>query len=125
MFNQIPTFYIEKEILKNFYNKNLRNKFFGKKIKQLSFDGFLINNLKEFLPLSFIENFDEIKKVSKSDIFPQKPKFIFTSVLNQYDESFKNNLGQKFSKGVKFYIGQHGNNYFSNIHLNDSICFKK
>ena len=65
MFNQIPTFYIEKEILKNFYNKNLRNKLFGKKIKQLSFDGFLINNLKEFLPLSFIENFDEIKKLAK------------------------------------------------------------
>ena len=44
--------------------------------------------------------------------------------MNQYDESFKHYLGQKFSKGVKFYIGQHGNNYFSNIHLNDSICFK-
>ena len=124
LFNQIPTFYIEKEILKNFYNKNLRNKFFRKKIKQISFDSFLINNLKEFLPLSLIENFDEIKKVSKSDTFPQKPKFIFTSVLNQNDESFKHYLGQKFSEGVKFYIGQHGNNYFSNIHLNDSICFK-
>ena len=46
--------------------------------------------------------------------WPKFPKFIFTSNNFGTDEIFKLYTAIKTENGTKYYIGQHGNNYFTN-----------
>ena len=97
-------------------NKDLRSKITLEAKESFSkFENFLRINLKEFLPKFSVENFHEIKKIANSKSYPQTPKFIFTSMLYAYDESFKIYAALQTEKKVPYYVGQHGQNYFTQI----------
>jgi len=118
-FNQIPLSWPEIKI--NYYkkDKNLRSKInFKIDKKKLTFENYLRSSLPEFLPTSFLENFSNIKESSESGIYPKNPKFIFTSGSFLYDEVFKLYAVNSINKNIPFYIGQHGNNYFTQVHHN-------
>ena len=89
----------------------------GLKVEK-SIENFIRENLKIFIPKFIIENFEKIKKISKSNNFPQSPKFIFTSSLHVFDEIFKVYAASQVMKKKPYYIGQHGNHYFTCIHHN-------
>ena len=74
-----------------------------------------MKNLFNFLPKYTIENFKELNELQKK-IYPQKPKFIFTSSSYAYDEVFKFYVANQVEDKTSYFIGQHGNQYFSRIH---------
>jgi len=73
----------------------------------------LRNLLFELLPVSYLEGFNELKKIVNRQPWPKSPKFIFTSSSFNTDELFKLYTAIKTEDGSKYYIGQHGNNYFT------------
>ncbi len=67
--------------------------------------------LFQLIPLCYLEGFKELKKQALALPWPAKPKFIFTSNNFDTDEVFKFWAGLRTEKGVKYFIGQHGNSY--------------
>lgn len=67
--------------------------------------------LFEVMPICFLEDYNEIKKLSNNLPWPSKPKFIFTSNCFDTNELFKFWTASKVELGVKYFIGQHGNVY--------------
>jgi putative transferase (TIGR04331 family) len=97
-------------------NKNLRSKIsVGKNENYSELENFLRINIKEFLPKFALENFKDIKKIAESELYPKSPKFIFTSISYAHDECFKIYTAMQSDKKVPYYVGQHGQNYFSKI----------
>lgn len=82
----------------------------------------IISNLVfELMPISYLEGFSELyKKVHDSNL-PKNPKFIFTSNDFLSYEVFKLYTAICSEKGIKYFVGQHGNNYGTNIFTNPSI----
>jgi len=76
------------------------------------------NILPDSLPATVIESFRDINELSTKSSFPKKPKFIFTSASYYADEVFKFYVANKIENGVPYYVGQHGNNYFTAISCN-------
>ena len=118
-FFQLPTKFEEPII--NYKNKNkiLRSKlnFKNESVEDL-FEKFVRENISDFLPLSYIENFSSIEHLSKKINLPKKPKFIFTSFSYAYDEIFKVYTAEKTEIKIPYLVGQHGNNYFTKIFSN-------
>ena len=119
---QIPRFYYE-ESLKNFsFNSKLRtilsDKLNNKTLKTKdSFLNFLINVMPDQLPFSALEGYKYCKVISMNQKYPKDPKVIFTSNSFYTNEMFKFYTAQILDKNnsVKYIIGQHGNNYNTNI----------
>ena len=65
----------------------------------------------EVLPICYLEGFKKLKKFANQQPWPKSPKFIFTSNNFDADEVFKLWTASKVDLGVKYYVGQHGNNY--------------
>ena len=92
--------------------KNLTEKFINKsdddveKIIRLLFF--------ELLPTCYLEGFKELEKIVHQQRWPKSPKFIFTSNNFGTDEIFKLYTAIKSESGTRYYVGQHGNNYFTN-----------
>jgi putative transferase (TIGR04331 family) len=85
--------------------------------KPQNFENFIRYILPSSLPITVIESFKDINKLSITSDYPKTPKFIFTSGAYAYDEVFKFFVARKVDEGVPYYVGQHGNNYFT------AICF--
>jgi len=65
----------------------------------------------ELIPICYLEGFGDLIKAYKLSKLPKEPKFIFTSNdFNSY-ELFKIYVAISSEKGVKYIVGQHGNNY--------------
>ena len=97
-------------------NENLRSKISLELNENYSeFENFLRINIKEFLPKFTLENFQEAKKIAEGELFPRSPKFIFTSISHAYDECFKFYTALQIDKKVAYHVGQHGQNYFTQI----------
>lgn len=77
-------------------------------IKQLIF---------ELLPVYYLEAQKDLKKIINIQNWPKTPRFIFTSNNFYMDEVFKLWTAIKVESGSKYYIGQHGNNYFTTKNL--------
>ena len=118
-FFQIPLMWPEIEVKYKDRNQNLRSniKFSMKNVID-PFENFLRINLPNLLPTFVLENFQNIKKISNGNLYPKKPKFIFTSNSYAYDEVFKVYAANQIKNKIPYFIGQHGNNYFTNIHNN-------
>ena len=67
-----------------------------------------------------MEGFEELKNIVNQQPWPKSPKFIFTSNSYGSDEIFKIYTAIKTETGSKYYVGQHGNGYFTSRH-----CFPK
>ena len=72
--------------------------------------------LFENLPVCYLEGFEKLNDIVTKLSWPKSPKFIFTSNNFHTDEIFKLWTGIRVENGVKYYIGQHGNNYFTKKH---------
>ena len=118
-FKQFPTFYKEPKIIDEIKDFKTRDVIaYPSNDEEKNIENFIRENLKIFIPKFIIENFEKIKKISKSNNFPQNPKFIFTSSLYAFDETFKVYAASQVMKKKPYYVGQHGNNYFTCIHTN-------
>ena len=71
----------------------------------------------ELLPVYYLEAHKDLKKIIASLPWPNSPKFIFTSSNFYTDEIFKLWTATKVETGTNYYVGQHGNNYFTKKNL--------
>ena len=78
-------------------------------------ENFIRHILPNSLPITVIESFKDINELSIKSGYPKTPKFIFTSAAFNDDEVFKFFVAKKVEDGVPYYVGQHGNNYFTAI----------
>lgn len=117
---QIPQFlFDEKEIAYRPFDKNLRKKICLKKLNTKNkFEEFLRMILPMALPNFVIESFEDISKLSEKSIFPKNPKIIFTSEAFHYEDIFKFYTAKRTQEGVPYFIGQHGNCYFTHVYNN-------
>lgn len=67
----------------------------------------------ELIPVCYLEGFEELKKITNEQPWPKSPKIIFTSNNFGTDEIFKLYTAIKTEEGTKYFVGQHGNNYFT------------
>lgn len=74
-----------------------------------------------FLPKCFLENFPQVKDEIMDRSFPKSPKYIFTSNSFMTDEVFKQYTARKVDHGIKYFVGQHGNNYGTLRDVNPTI----
>ncbi len=96
-------------------NQILRQKLTDKLLKK-PFDhseNIFRNLLFELLPVCYLEGFKDMQNILSEQAWPNSPKFIFTSNSFGTDELFKLYTAIKTENGSKYYIGQHGNNYFT------------
>ncbi len=113
---QLPQFWKKIEVNINAKpNQSLRKRLTKKLLKKSEDDleNVLRNLLFELLPVCHLEGFEELKKIVNKQPWPKKPKFIFTSNNFGTDEIFKLYTAIKTENGSKYYVGQHGNNYFT------------
>lgn len=119
LFFQVPSVYETPYIESNPTDLKVRKNYFDfSEEKKISLENFILTNLSYFIPKSFVENYKKITMHVKTKNFPKNPKFIFTSSLYLHDEVFKVYAAHQIKKNKPYYIGQHGNNYFTRIHHN-------
>lgn len=81
-----------------------------------------INSLLfDLLPICYLEGFSSILKSVEELEWPKKPKFIFTSNNYDSDEIFKLWTATKVELGVKYFVGQHGNNFGTARYENPTV----
>lgn len=79
------------------------------------FEYFLRKQLPEIIPSCFLEGYKQLIEQAKSLPWPAKPKFVFTSNNFDTDEIFKAWTALKVEEGRPYYVGQHGNQYWTRI----------
>jgi putative transferase (TIGR04331 family) len=89
--------------------EELKNKFMNKSDHQ--FENITRELLFDLLPIYYLEGFKKLKKFALQQPWPRKPKFIFTSNNYESDEIFKIWTASKVESGIKYFVGQHGNNF--------------
>lgn len=103
----------------NLLRKKLAEKLKSKEKKDL--EGIVEEILIDLMPICWLEGFNELKKTVGQQRWPKKPKFIWTSNSFDTDEVFKLWAAYKTEQGVKYYVGQHGNNYGTYRYMNPAI----
>lgn len=116
LFGQIPTFYYPPHIKYCSIDFNLRQKIKLSK-KCLIKEKIIREILPSYLPTFTLESFEKLKSTVENYSFPKKPKFIFTSNIFESDEAFKFYVANIKSTNnySKYFVGQHGNSYFTRI----------
>jgi putative transferase (TIGR04331 family) len=89
--------------------EKLTNKFLYK--SEYGFENIVRSLLFELLPICYLEGFKDLKEIANKLPWPKSPKFIFTSNNFHSDEVFKIWTAYKIELAVKYYVGQHGQNY--------------
>ena len=116
---QFPQYWKKIKLKRREFDKKLRLKIdLNSYDKSQTVENFIRYILPNALPMTVIESFKDINELSAKSNFPKKPKFIFTSSSYVADEVFKFYVANKVENGVPYYVGQHGNNYFTAIHCN-------
>ena len=75
----------------------------------------------KLIPVCYLEGYNELFNYVRKSKLPKNPKFIFTSNDFSVNEVFKLYAAQCTEKNVKYFIGQHGNNYGTNKFLSPSL----
>ena len=80
-------------------------------IPQNDFEDFVIKMIPKLIPCSFLENYQNIKKIFKKYYWPKNPRVIFTShaINSKTLSSFY--IADKKEIGAKLIHGQHGGGY--------------
>ena len=92
---------IRKEKLKNFHSKFLNI------VSHLFF---------KYIPLSYIENFQEHLRAVEKINWPKNPRYIFSDNSFYYDDFFKFWLVSKKKLNCKFVCGQHGGGFYISVY---------
>jgi putative transferase (TIGR04331 family) len=123
---QFPHFFVNKKIEYPDKLSNLSRQKLNFKKKKLNFHEKIVRkSLETSLPISCVEGFAHVLKASKSHNYPKKPKKIYTCGNFDQNEIFKMYVAECVSKNhSKYYIGQHGNNYFTALDANYAIELK-
>ncbi len=95
----------------HFLRKNLTEQLTQEKGNNV--ENILRSLLFELIPLFYLEGFSELKKISSQQPWPNSPKFIYTANNFNTDDVFKLWAAIKIENGSKYYIGQHGNSYYT------------
>ena len=98
---------------KNNLNKELRNFTIKNNRRDDSFTKFVKKIIMSNVPISFLEEFKEIRKFNENLNWNKNPKKIFTSNSNFYDDIFKIWLAEKKENGCKLFLGQHGSQFIN------------
>jgi putative transferase (TIGR04331 family) len=77
--------------------------------------------LFELVPVCYLEGYRHLVSRAAQLPWPDAPKFIFTSNNFGTDELFKIWAAQRVQAGVKYIVGQHGNNYGTHRYMNPSV----
>ena len=77
--------------------------------------------LFELIPICYLEELPSLHQVVSQVPWPQNPQYIFTSNSFDTDEVFKLWTAQKVASGIKYFVGQHGNNYGTYRYMVQSI----
>jgi putative transferase (TIGR04331 family) len=80
-------------------------------IDEETFEKLTLTLLPELLPTVLLEGYQTLINTVKSTYFPRTPKFAFTSNDFETNEFFKAWVAENTEKGMKYIVGQHGNNY--------------
>ena len=91
------------------------------KKRESRLENILMNIISECLPVCFLEGFCALNKFVDQQPWPKKPKFIFTSNNYFFDEAFKLYTAKKVEDGVKYFVGQHGNNSGTHRYINNEV----
>ena len=114
---QFPSYYYFNNFEYKKYNFEIRSDInFETYECENEFEKILISILPEALPLYILENFKDLENSVNSSKLNKDPKIIFTSLSYAYDEIFKFYIARSCEKNSKLFVGQHGNNYFTDIH---------
>jgi putative transferase (TIGR04331 family) len=95
---------------------NYMRREFLEDIQTVDFEGddkFILLELSEQIPTVFLEHYEEVRKMCH-EVFPKNPSFAFTSNSFHQDELFKFWIAERKLTGMKYLVGQHGNNYGAN-----------
>ena len=87
----------------------------------ISMEEIITSFLFELIPVSYLEGYKDLIKVSESAPWPKTPKFIFTSLNFKADEVFKIWTAEKVSRGTPYFVGQHGMGYGNHKFYQSSI----
>jgi len=77
--------------------------------------------LFKLIPVCYLEGFFNLNTLVKQQYWPKNPKFIFTSNNFDDDDVFKLWTAIQIESGVKYFVGQHGNNYGTHRYLCSTI----
>ena len=97
-FNQVPQFFIPRNIPFVKSNKSLRNELNFDKLNVDKFERFVRKILPSFLPTNYLENYKNIKNISKKKPLPKNPSIIFCCTSFFDDEIFKFWVADKVEK---------------------------
>lgn len=75
----------------------------------------------EIIPKCYLEGYAHLVRQAEYLPWPKSPKFIFTSNNFGTDELFKVWTAKQVQSGVKYIVGQHGNNYGTHRYMNPSV----
>lgn len=110
--NQIPKYWIFPKINYGEYEEKERLKIDINKTGLSEIETIIRKILPESIPMSSVENFNEIDMLESKLNLPKNPKFIFTSMEHQFNEIFKKYI---VKKQTNLYIGQHGQGQYSHF----------
>ena len=121
---QFPQFWISPQcLILDKFDRSLRNslakKFVNKSSKDTEY--VLRKMLFECMPICYLEGFSTLNKIVGKKSWPKNPRFIFTSNRFDGDEVFKLWTAKKVEQGIKYIVGQHGNNYGTHRYHNKTI----
>ena len=93
------------------YNENLRQKL-RLNLKNNDFEKFVSSVLHQFIPKSYVENYDSLDQSIKKFNWPQSPKLIFTSHSYREELILFYIAKKKEVNKSKIFFGQHGGSFF-------------
>jgi putative transferase (TIGR04331 family) len=104
-------------------NRELRNGLANKIMYKSSnnLETILNSMVFQMLPICYLEGFADLRSIASKQVWPKKPKFIFTSNNFDTDEVFKLWAADKVESGTKYFVGQHGNCYGTSRYMNPAI----
>lgn len=114
-FQQVPFFYKSADLKNHNIDTEFRRSLKIDSANSSKMEEFARLNASKFLPICFLEGYQEALKLVKALNWPSDPRFIFTSNNFDTDEIFKFYTAEKVEKGSQYFVGQHGGNYGTEV----------
>lgn len=107
-----PVRWREPEVKKRLYSQELRNclNFYPARFTEGTFEHFVCLHLPRYLPMSLVENFDDIQQAVNHRI-KKVPDAFFTAHLHLASDSFLIWAAMKRKNGMRLIFSQHGGLY--------------
>ena len=114
--------YNGKNFSRNETIRNLLSRHF-KKENKINFYNFILENISKDLPMSYVEDFSDIRNQASS--LPNKKKTIFTMHSIHNNDFFRIYVAEAMLKGSKLIISDHGGGLRKNLSMLEKNYYKK